>query len=71
MELLAAEFRAKIGEDVVRAANDSANKQRVEATGQMVASVGDAVFKKPIEGHLEALPRTAEFIGLTAGRVGP
>jgi len=70
-ELLSAELRARIGEDVVRAANDAAIKPRIEATGQMVAPGGAAVFKKSIEGQMEEVRRTAEFIGLKAGRVGP
>jgi len=39
-ELLPQEVRVRIGEDVVRAANDPVIKQRIEATGQMVAPGG-------------------------------
>lgn len=70
-DLLSAELRARIGEDVVRAANDPAIKPRIEATGQMVAPGGAALFKKSIEAQMEEVRRSAEFIGLKAGKIAP
>ncbi len=67
--LLSPELRARIGEDVVRAANEPAIKKRIEATGQMVLPGGAAFFQKSIEGQMEEIRRTAEFIGLKAGKV--
>ncbi len=68
-KLQSAELRAKIGEDVVRAANEPAIKQKIEATGQMVVPGGAAFFQKSIEGQMEEIRRTAEFIGLKAGKI--
>ena len=70
-ELLPQEVRVRIGEDVVRAANDPVIKQRIEATGQMVAPGGAALFQKSIAAQMEEIRRTAEFIGLKAGKIGP
>ena len=62
-------MRAKIGEDVVRAANDPAIKQRIEATGQMVVPGGAAFFQTSIEGQMEEIRRTADFLGLKAAKI--
>ncbi len=68
-KLLSADLRAKIGEDVMRAANDPAIRRRIEATGQMVVPGGAAFFQSSIEGQMEEIRRTAEFIGLKAGKI--
>lgn len=70
-ELLPPEVRVRIGEDVARAANDTVIKQRIETTGQIVAPGGAAVFQKSIAGQIDEIRRTAEFIGLKAGKIGP
>lgn len=67
--LIPADLRTKIGEDVVRVLADPAIKTRIEATGQMVLPGGAAFFQKSIESQMEEIKRTAEFIGLKAGKV--
>lgn len=66
-----AELRARIGEDVMRTAQDSSIKQRIEATGQMVAPGGAAVFQKSIAAQIEGIHRTAQFLGLKEAKVAP
>ncbi len=70
-ELLSPDLRARIGEDVVRAAHDPVIKQRIEATGQMVVPGGAAFFQKSIAAQMDEIRRTAEFLGLTAAKIAP
>ena len=70
-QLQSAELRARIGEDVVRAAQDSSIKHRIEATGQMVAPGGALIFQKSIAAQIEEIHRTAQFLGLKEAKVAP